>query len=159
MSFATADLVDAHGNLQSCSLQFRTFNRSPTFSGVIRTVRCRHDNALIRRVLSQPGANGVLVIDGGGSLECALIGDVLAGMGMSNGWQGLVVNGAIRDAAAIAAFDIGVKALGTNPRKSAKEGTGEIDVAVEFGGAEFSPGHYLYSDHDGIVVSAVALAP
>jgi len=159
MLFATADLVDAHENLASCSLQLRTFSRSASFSGVIRTVRCRNDNALIRQVLSQAGKDTVLVIDGDGSLECALIGDVLAGIGASNGWAGIVVNGVIRDAAAIAAFDMGVKALGTNPRKSSKAGTGEIDVTVEYGGVRFVPGHYLYSDLDGIVVSAASLSP
>jgi regulator of ribonuclease activity A len=157
MTFATADLVDAHDDLQSCDLQFRNFGKPLRFHGVIRTVRCRHDNALIRRLLSQPGANAVLVIDGGASLHCALIGDVLAKMAATNQWAGIIVNGAVRDAAALATIDLGVKALGTNPRKSAKAGTGEVDVNVEFGGVVFVPGNYLYSDEDGIVSSKNAL--
>jgi regulator of ribonuclease activity A len=157
MGHATADLVDAHGDLQSCDLQFRSFGRAPRFGGAIRTVRCHHDNALLRQVLSQPGAGQVLVVDGGGSLHCALVGDVIAGLAAANGWSGLVVHGAIRDSGAMAALAIGIKALGTNPRKSGKAGSGEREVTVEFGGAVFRPGHYLYSDEDGIVVSASAL--
>jgi regulator of ribonuclease activity A len=157
MSFTTADLIDAHEELQSCDLQFRSFGRSQRFSGVISTVRCRHDNALVKRALSQPGAGRVLVIDGDGSMHCALVGDVIAGMAVSNGWAGIVVHGAIRDSAAIAMLDLGIKALGTNPRKSAKGGAGEIDLPVEFGGVCFTPGDYLYVDEDGIVASARAL--
>ncbi len=163
MMFTTADLVDAHEELQSCDLQFRSFGKRQRFSGTISTVRCRHDNALVKRVLSQPGvgsvpgAGSVLVIDGDGSMHCALVGDVIAGMAVANGWAGIVVRGAIRDSAAMATLDLGIKALGTNPRKSAKAGEGEIDVPVEFGGVVFAPGDYLYADEDGIVVSARAL--
>lgn len=157
MSFATADLIDADEQLQSCDLQFKSFGRLQRFSGVIRTVRCRHDNALVKQVLSQAGAGNVLVIDGGGSLHCALLGDVIAGIAVANKWMGVVVNGAIRDMKALEKLEIGVKALGTNPRKSAKAGTGEIDVAVDFGGVIFTPGSYLYTDEDGIVVSANAI--
>jgi regulator of ribonuclease activity A len=157
MMFTTADLADAHEELQSCEFQFRSFGRSPRFWGAISTVRCRHDNALAKRVLSQPGAGRVLVIDGDGSMKCALVGDVMAGMAVANGWAGIVVHGAIRDSAAMAMLDLGIKALGTNPRKSAKAGVGEVDLPVEFGGAVFTPGDYLYADEDGIVVSARAL--
>ena len=157
MIFTTADLIDAHEELQSCDLQFRSFGKRQRFSGAIRTVRCRHDNALVKRVLSQPGAGRVLVIDGDGSMHCALVGDVIAGMAAANGWAGIVVRGAIRDSAAMAMLDLGIKALGTNPRKSAKAGEGEIDVPVEFGGVVFAPGDYLYADEDGIVVGPRAL--
>jgi regulator of ribonuclease activity A len=157
MSFTTADLVDAHEELQSCDLQFRNFGKRQRFSGAISTVRCRHDNALVKRVLSLPGAGRVLVVDGDGSMHCALVGDVIAGMAVENGWAGIVVRGAIRDSAAMTMLDLGIKALGTNPRKSAKAGEGAIDVPVEFGGVVFTPGDYLYADEDGIVVSARAL--
>jgi len=162
MDFATADLVDAHSDVQSCDLQFKNFGKPLRFHGAIRTVRCRHDNALIRGLLSQPGlsrpgAYSVLVIDGDASLHCALIGDVLAKMAATNQWAGIIVNGAVRDAAALATIDLGVKALGTNPRKSAKEATGQVDVNVEFGGVVFVPGYFLYGDEDGIVVSERAL--
>jgi regulator of ribonuclease activity A len=158
MDVATADLIDQHGDaLESCDLQLRQFGGRPRFSGRIRTVRCHQDNVLIRQVLSEPGDGQVLVVDGGGSLHTSLVGDVVAGLAQGNGWTGLVVNGAVRDVVALAGLDIGVKALGSNPRKSAKEGVGEVDVPVAFGGARFEPGAHLYSDEDGIVVASTAL--
>lgn len=124
----------------------------PQFAGPITTVRCFEDNALLKSVLSEPGNGGVLVIDGDGSLHTALVGDVIADLGRSNGWSGLIINGAVRDASTLRTLDIGIKALGTNPRKSTKTGTGERDVPVEFGGVTFTPGDVAYSDDDGIVV-------
>lgn len=157
MSFATADLLDVDESLAVCELQFRRFGTVARFCGPLRTVRCHHDNALVRRVLSQPGEGRVLVIDGGGSLHSALVGDVLAATAVEHGWAGIIVHGAIRDGVAIDRLQLGIKALGTNPRRSAKAGLGEIDVVVRFGGVEFVPGHHLYSDEDGIVLSPVAL--
>lgn len=149
----TADLVDQLGEgLQSCDTQFRQFGRRARFEGVIVTVRCREDNALVRRVLSEPGHGKVAVIDGDGSLHCALVGDQIAGLAVGNGWEGLIVNGVIRDVAAISALDIGLKALGSNPRKSQKTGAGESQVEIDFGGVTFSPGSRVVSDEDGIVV-------
>jgi regulator of ribonuclease activity A len=151
----TADLVDSIGpDVRSCDLQFRQFGGRTEFAGLISTVRCFQDNALLKSVLSQPGAGGVLVIDGAGSLHTALVGDVVAELARSNGWAGLVVNGAVRDAAALRGIDIGIKALGTNPRKSTKTGAGERDVEVSLGGVAFVPGDTAYSDDDGIVVIA-----
>ena len=100
----------------------------------------------------------MLVVDGGGLLHRALVGDVIAGLAIENGWAGIVVNGAIRDAAAIGSMAIGLKALGTNPRRCAKTGVGAVDIPVAFGGVIFTPGANLYADEDGIVVSAHALA-
>ena len=121
----TADLVDDIGSdVRSCDLQFRQFGGRTEFAGPITTVRCFQDNALLKSVLSQPGAGGVLVIDGDGSLHTALVGDLIAELARSNGWAGLIVNGAVRDAAALRGIDIGIKALGTNPRKSTKTGAG-----------------------------------
>ncbi len=152
----TADLVDEIGDdVRSCDVQFGQFGGRPEFAGPIRTVRCFQDNALLKSVLSGPGDGGVLVIDGGGSLHTALVGDVIAELARSNGWAGLIVNGAVRDAATLRTLDIGIKALGTNPRKSTKTGAGERDVAVSLGGVEFRPGEVAYSDDDGIVVVAV----
>jgi regulator of ribonuclease activity A len=158
MEVATADLIDRHGeSLQSCDLQFRQFGGRNRFSGRIRTVRCHQDNVLVRQVLSEPGDGQVLVVDGGGSLHTSLVGDVVAGLGQDNGWAGLVINGAVRDVVALGGLDIGLKALGSNPRKSGKEGVGEVDVPVSFGGVRFEPGAWLYSDEDGIVVASAAL--
>ncbi len=149
----TADLVDDIGaEVRSCDLQFRQFGGRSEFAGPISTVRCFEDNALLKSVLSEPGNGGVLVIDGAGSLHTALVGDVIAELARSNGWAGLVIHGAVRDAAALRGIDIGIKALGTNPRKSTKTGDGERDVEVTLGGVTFVPGHVAYSDDDGIVV-------
>jgi regulator of ribonuclease activity A len=115
-------------------------------------VRCYEDNALLKSVLSTRGDGGVLVIDGAGSLHTALVGDVIAELARDNGWVGLVVHGAVRDTAALRSIDIGIKALGTNPRTSAKTGAGERDVVVNLGGVPFVPGKLAYSDDDGIVV-------
>jgi regulator of ribonuclease activity A len=150
----TADLVDDIGpDVRSCDVQFRQFGGRSQFAGPISTVRCFQDNALLKSVLSAPGNGGVLVIDGEASLHTALVGDVIAELARSNGWAGLVVHGAVRDAAALRELDLGIKALGTNPRKSGKTGAGERDVAVSFGGVTFVPGDIAYSDDDGIVVT------
>jgi regulator of ribonuclease activity A len=153
----TADLVDDIGpDVRSCDVQFRQFGGRTQFAGPISTVRCLQDNALLKSVLSTPGEGGVLVIDGEGSLHTALVGDVIAELARSNGWAGLVVHGAVRDAATLRELDLGIKALGTNPRKSSKTGAGERDVTVSFGGVTFAPGDIAYSDDDGIVVVAAA---
>lgn len=150
---ATADLVDEIGpEVRSCDTQFMQFGGHTVFSGPITTVKCFEDNALLKSILGTPGGGGVLVVDGDASVHTALVGDLIAGLGVDNGWHGLVINGAIRDSAIIRTLEIGCKALGTNPRKSGKTGAGERDVPVTFGGVEFIPGHMLYSDDDGIVV-------
>lgn len=152
---ATADLVDDIGpDVRSCDLQLRQFGARTEFAGRITTVRCFQDNALLKSVLSEPGDGGVLVIDGDGSVHTALVGDVIAALGRDNGWSGLIINGAVRDSSTLRTLDIGIKALGTNPRKSTKTGAGERDVPVEFGGVRFIPGEVAYSDDDGIVVVA-----
>jgi regulator of ribonuclease activity A len=151
----TADLVDEIGeSVRSCDLQFRQFGGRTQFAGRITTVRCFQDNALLKSVLSEPGAGRVLVIDGGGSLHTALVGDVIGELGRSNGWAGLIVHGAVRDASTLRSIDIGIKALGTNPRKSTKTGAGERDAVVSFGGVDCAPGESAFSDDDGIVVRA-----
>ncbi len=154
---ATSDLYDEHGDrLQSCDTQFRQFGAFRAFHGVITTVRCFEDNALVRSVLGEDGTGRVLVVDGRGSVHTALMGDLIAKLAISHNWSGLVIYGAVRDAAAVAQLPLGIKALGTNPRKSAKTGTGERDIAVQFGGATFEPGATLYSDDDGVVVLPAA---
>jgi regulator of ribonuclease activity A len=154
---ATADLVDEIGpDVRSCDLQFGQYGGRTQFAGPISTVRCFQDNALLKSVLSEPGAGGVLVIDGNGSLHSALVGDVIAELARTNGWTGLIINGAVRDAATLRTLDVGIKALGTNPRKSTKTGVGERDVTVTFGGVTFAPGEIAYSDDDGIVIVAAS---
>lgn len=151
----TADLVDEIGSdVRSCDLQLGQYGGQSQFAGQITTVRCFEDNALLKTVLCEPSDGGVLVIDGGGSVHAALVGDVIAGLGQSNGWSGLIINGAVRDSAILRTLDIGIKALGTNPRKSTKTAAGVRDAAVELGGVMFVPGQVVYSDDDGIVVVA-----
>lgn len=150
---AVADLVDGLGDdVRSCDLQLRQLGGKSRFAGSVRTVRCREDNALVKSTLSKPGDGAVLVVDGGGSLHSALVGDVIAGLAVDNGWSGLVVHGVVRDAVALAALPLGIKALGTNPRKSRKDAVGAVDVTVGFGGVLFSPGEWVFSDEDGILV-------
>ncbi|POX65765.1 S-adenosylmethionine--2-demethylmenaquinone methyltransferase [Microbacterium sp. Ru50] len=153
MTTATADLYDERGEeLDSLALPLLDLGGRTSFDGPARTIRCHRDNALVKRVLATPGGGAVLVIDGGGSLESALVGDVIAASAVENGWAGIIVNGAIRDRVAIASLDLGVKALGSNPRKSAKDGLGELDVPVTIGGVVFTPGRHVWADADGVLV-------
>ena len=154
-----ADLYDRHeGNVQVVSELWQSFGKKIFFSGPVSTVQCFEDNSLVRAALEEPGAGRVLVVDGGGSIRCALVGDKLAKLGVENDWAGLIVHGCIRDAAVIATLDVGIKALGANPRRSVKQGLGERDIPVSFAGATFTPGEYAYADTDGILLSPVALA-
>jgi regulator of ribonuclease activity A len=149
----TADLYDERGeDLASVSLQFQSLGGRSHFSGPVRTVRCFQDNALVKSTLATPGNGAVLVVDGGGSLGTALMGDMIAESAVANGWAGVVINGAIRDREAIALLDLGVKALGSNPRKSAKDGAGEVDVDVVLDGVTFRSGVTVWCDPDGILV-------
>jgi regulator of ribonuclease activity A len=149
---ATSDVLDEHGDRAAvCLLPFRSFG-APAFSGRVSTVRCHEDNVLLRRSASGPGEGRVLVVDGGGSLRCALLGDMIAKLALDTGWAGIVLNGCVRDSVALDALGLGVKALGTCPRPSGKQGRGEVDVPVRFGEIEFDPGAMLHADADGVVV-------
>ena len=150
----TTDLYDDHEDtVQTCSTQFFDYGGRQQFFGRIRTVRCYRDNQLYRTLLDEPGEGCVVVVDGGASTETALMGDLIAAKGAKNGWAGCVILGAVRDSAELAKIDFGVKALGVNPAKSAKEGKGEVDVPVDFGGVRFEPGHWIYCDEDGVLVA------
>jgi len=158
MTWTTADLCDASPDTVAVAAPlFRDFGGVSAFAGPVQTVRVFEDNVLVRQQLEQPGDGRVLVVDGGGSLRRALLGDKLAALAIDHGWVGVVVHGCIRDAAVIATLSLGVKALHTSPRKSDKSGAGEVATTVEFAGIRLDPGHYLYADADGIVVSPHAL--
>jgi len=153
MTTATADLYDERGDgLDSLAVQLQDVGGRIAFEGPVRTVRCHRDNALVKALLATPGDGAVLVIDGGGSLESALVGDLIAASAVENGWAGIIVHGAIRDRVALGGLDLGVKALGSNPRKSAKAGVGEVDVPVVIAGVVFSPGKRVWADADGVLV-------
>jgi len=150
----TADLYDELGEqLKVAAPLFRDFGGRAAFEGPLATVKVFEDNTLVRTILSEPGQGRVLVVDGGGSTRCALLGDQLAKLAYTNGWAGVVVWGCVRDVDALAELALGVKALGTNPRKSAKLGVGTRDVPVRFAEVEFLPGEYLVADRDGVVVA------
>lgn len=151
---ATADLYDEHGEaLQVLAPIFRNYGGNAVFSGPIATLKVFEDNSLVRSALEEDGAGQVLVVDGGGSMRCALVGDNLALLGEKNNWAGIVVYGCIRDAAPIGEIAIGVKAMATNPRKSVKKGVGERDVPLRFAECSIKPGDYLYADLDGVVIA------
>lgn len=158
MNFATADLCDQYEDQLGQSIQvaepiFRSYGAKKRFSGEIVTLKLFEDNSLVRTALGQAGNGKVLVIDGGGSLRCALVGDQLAVLAHQNGWEGIIVHGCIRDSEAINGIDLGVRALNTHPQKSIKKGIGERDLTVSFAGVRFVPGQWIYADADGIVVS------
>lgn len=149
----TADLYDEieeQGQVVSPGL--RNYGGKPLFAGPIRTVKCHEDNSKVKELVATPGEGHVLVVDGGGSMRCALLGDMLAGQAVENGWAGIVIYGCIRDSHIMATLDLGVKALETNPRKSVKRGIGDVDVSVNFHGVTFCPGDHLYADQDGVIV-------
>jgi regulator of ribonuclease activity A len=152
MNWLTSDILDAYPDAHVCAIQMYLFGQNPAIFGRIRTIRCFEDNALVAAALCEPSEHEVLVIDGGGSLRTALMGDRLAALGVANGWAGAIVFGAIRDSAVIQTMPFHVKTIGTNPRKSAKVGAGERDIALHFGDIRFVSGHFLASDNDGIVV-------
>lgn len=160
MSIPTADLCDAHpDDVAVVAPLFRSFGGQHAFGGPIATVKVHEDNTLVRAELEEPGAGRVLVVDGGGSLRCALLGDRLASLAAGNGWAGVLVWGCIRDAAAMGGIDLGCLALAANPRKSTKRGHGVRALPVTFGGVTFVPGTWLYADEDGVLVTPHELAP
>lgn len=158
MHFATSDLCDAHeGKVSIAAPIFRSYGGRVAFHGPIATLKLFEDNGLVRQRLETPGNGRVLVIDGGGSLRCALLGDQLAALAIKNGWTGIVVWGCIRDSAAIGQMDLGVLALATHPQKTVKKNLGEANIPVSFAGITFRPGEWLYADADGLVVASKQL--
>ena len=160
MEYLTADLFDTHGDdVQVVAPLFRDFGGRRRFHGRIAPGKVHEDNSLVRDALSQPGDGRVLVIDGGGSLRCALLGDNLAQMGAANGWAGVVVYGCIRDSVEIGRLPPGGKALATHPAKSVKRGEGRMNEVLRFAETIFLPGAWLYADEDGILVAQEELGP
>ena len=155
----TCDLCDRfEDRVRVLELPLRDYGGRTAFSGQVSTVKALEDNSLVREAVAEPGAGRVLVIDGGGSLRRAMLGDMLAEKAVANGWSGVLVNGAIRDSGAIAGLDLGVKALATCPRRTDKLGQGLRDVPVAFGGLVIVPGQWLAADLDGVVVADQPLA-
>jgi regulator of ribonuclease activity A len=132
---------------------FTNFGAKERFSGEIVTLKCFEDNSKVRELAGQDGTGKVLVVDGGGSLRRALLGDMLAEKAAANGWEGMIIYGCIRDVNAIATIDLGVQALAAHPMKTEKRGLGDINQDVHFGGVTFVPGHYIYADNNGVLVA------
>jgi len=154
VSFKTPDLCDEfEESVWVAEPLFRDFGGAASFHGPVATVGVFEDNVLLREALETDGQRRVLVVDGGGSMRCALLGDRLARFAYENDWAGIVINGCIRDSEEISKIAVGVKALHAVPRRSAKEGAGERDVPVSFAGITFAPGNYLYADADGVIVA------
>ena len=149
----TADVCDELNDAAHvCHPVFNHYGKKTCFEGAICTVKCFEDNSMVRKMLEELGNGRVLVVDGNGSMRCALLGDMLATLGIENNWSGVIVNGCIRDSEIISRLEIGVMALGTHPCKSVKRGQGEIETVVDIAGVEFNPGHYVYADLDGVIV-------
>jgi regulator of ribonuclease activity A len=158
MTFVTCDLCDAHPDkVRVVESMFANYGGRPVFSGQIVTVKCHEDNTVVKEQVGKPGQGKVMVVDGGGSKRCALLGDMLAAQAAQNGWEGIIIFGAIRDVDDVRKTDLGVQALGSIPLKSNRQGRGDLNIPVTFGGVTFREGEYIYADNNGIIVSAEPL--
>jgi len=153
MNKTTCDISDKlHPEVQYLKPIYKSYGAKTSFSGRIVTVKCYEDNSLVETALRTNGKDSVLVIDAGGSMNCAMLGDKRVTDAINNEWEGILVHGLIRDSATINSMEIGVRALGVCPLKSAKKGVGDSNITVNFSGVTFNPGEYLYADEDGVIV-------
>lgn len=158
VAFSTADLYDQfEEQLGVCEPIFSDFGGKDAFSGPAVTVKCFEDNSRVKEALAQPGEGRVLVVDAGGSMRCAMLGDLIAESAVANGWAGVVIDGCVRDVGRLAAMDLGIKALAATPRKSTRRGEGQRDLVIEVGGVLVRPGDWVYCDADGVLVAPAAL--
>lgn len=158
MNFVTCDLCDENpDDVRVLEPMLSPFGGRECFGGQIVTVKCFEDNSRVKETLGTPGAGKVLVVDGGGSLRCALLGDMIGEDAVKNGWEGVIVYGCVRDVDALGTLDLGVQALASIPLKSNRRGEGQKDIPVTFGGVTFRSGEYVYADNNGVVVSAKKL--
>ena len=156
---STPDLCDQYPELVlAVEPMFSNFGGPENFGGQVVTVKCFEDNSRVKELVSTPGEGRVMVVDAGGSMRRACLGDMLAEKASANGWSGIIIYGCVRDVDEIMATDIGVQALGVHPIKTDKKGIGEIDIAVTFGGVTFNSGDYVYADNNGIIVSPEKLS-
>ncbi len=150
---STCDISDQlHPHVQYLNPIFKSYGGKTAFSGRIVTIKCFEDNSLVEEALKMNGKGCVLVVDAGGSLRCAMLGDKRASDAIKNEWEGIVVNGSIRDSVMINSMTIGIRALGVCPQKSIKKGNGKRNLTVDFSNVKFIPNHYLYADEDGVIV-------
>jgi regulator of ribonuclease activity A len=158
MNHSVPDICDEFPDeVQVLDPLFSDFGKKRRFSGEIVTIKCFEDNSLVRDLVGTPGNGRVIVVDGGGSLRHALLGDLLAEKAAVNGWQGLLINGCVRDVEILETIDLGIRALNCHPVKTEKRGEGQLNTAVSFAGVHFRPGYYLYADANGVVVTDTKL--
>ena len=156
--YITPDLCDAYPeSVQVLEPMFSNFGGRDSFGGEIVTIKCFEDNSRVKEQAELNGKGKVLVVDGGGSLRHALLGDMIAEKASKNGWEGLVIYGCIRDVDVLAQTDLGVQALASHPLKSVRRGLGDVNVPVTFAGVIFRPGEFIYADNNGVIISPVAL--
>lgn len=158
MQYITPDLCDAYPEVDVVEPMFANFGGRDSFGGEIVTVKCHEDNSVVKAQVAQPGKGKVMVVDGGGSLRRALLGDMLAAKAAECGWEGIIVYGCVRDVDELAQTDLGVQALASHPMKTDKRDIGDLNVPVNFGGVTFRPGEFVYADNNGIIVSKAALS-
>ena len=153
MNETTWDISDKlHPDVQYLDPVYKSYGAKTSFSGRIVTIKCYEDNSLVEETLKGNGKESVLVIDAGGSMNCAMLGDKRAADAIKNEWEGILVHGLIRDSATINKMEISIHALGVCPLKSIKNGVGDRNLTVNFSGVTFTPGEYLYADEDGVIV-------
>jgi len=158
LNYTVPDICDDFlSRIQVLEPLFTEFGGSNKFSGEVVTIKCFEDNSLVKQTLATDGHDKVLVVDGGGSLRCALLGDMLGAMAAKNGWQGVLINGCVRDVEILKNINLGVRALNCHPLKSEKRNEGQLNIRLHFAGVEFKPGQYLYADENGIVVAHTQL--
>lgn len=156
-TIVTPDICDAYPEVSVIAPLFTNFGGVRAFSGPVRTVTCFEDNSMVKQAVGEPGDGAVLVVDGGGSQRCAMLGDMLAQKAADNGWAGIVMYGCVRDVDILARTQLGVQALGSHPRRSNKRGEGTRDITVDIAGVSVRPGQWLYADNNGIVIAEQAL--
>ena len=160
MKYSTPDLCDDNpDSINVLDPMFTSYGARDSFFGEIVTIKCFEDNSLVKDNLGKPGAGKVLVVDGGGSLRRALLGDLIATNAFDNKWEGIIIYGCVRDVEVLANIDIGIQAIGSVPLKTEKRGVGELNIPLRFGGVSIVPGDYIYADINGVIVSPDNLIP
>lgn len=155
--YVTPDLCDAYPLVRVLTPMFKNFGGRKSFGGQVVTVKCFEDNSRVKELLATEGKGKVLVVDGGGSLRCALLGDMIGESAVKYGWEGVIIYGCVRDVDALAQLDLGVQALAAMPLKSVRKGIGEVGLSLSFGGVIIENGEYIYADNNGVIVSVDAL--
>ena len=154
MTYSVPDICDDFpGDISALAPKFSNYGSKWNFHGEITTIKCFEDNSLLRKLVGTQGRDRVIIVDGGGSLRCALLGDLLAAKAAENGWAGLVINGCVRDVEILLGIELGIRALNCHPSKTEKRGEGQLNIPVSFAGVHFRPGQFVYADENGIVLA------